>query len=381
MFGVLRGASCALDPGERLEWTGHVCGVCQALKERYGPAARLATNYDAALLSALCEAQAPQPQARRASYCPFRTSFKAEIVAAGSPGAEYGASMALMMASARIQDRLQDRQGGWKAARGIASRVANRWMRAAGETAAALGLDARPIEEQVRRQAAVEARPGRDFSFYARPTELAVGTALGYTAVIANRPQNIDILHEMGQALGRIMLVLDSYQDYAADLKARSFNALAAALTAGDRQRQAATIFAQAHGALRRCFYRLDLARPALAEALLVRQLGKRGQRTLQICGAGPADCRLSRAGPALAAELPDGGLPGAEKKQAGQGSSCFLAGYPCDCSGCDCSGCDCCDGDCSGCDCKDCNCCEGNCCDGNCDCCGGDCSGCDCNC
>ncbi len=371
MFGVLRGASCALDPGERLEWTGHVCGVCQALHERYGLAARLATNYDAALLSALCEAQSPQPQARRASYCPFRTSFKAEVVTADSPGAEYAALMALMMASARIQDRLQDSQGGPKVARGIASSVANRWMRAARETAAALGLDAGPIEEQVRRQAAVEARPGRDFSFYARPTELAVGTALGYTAVIANRPQNIDILHEMGQALGRIMLVLDSYQDYAADLKARSFNALAAALTAGDRQQQAATIFSQAYGALRRCFYRLDLARPALPQALLVRQLGKRGQRTLQMCGAGAAGCRPSPAGAAMAAELPDGGLPGVEKEPGRQSSSCFVSGYPCDCSGCDCSGCDC--NDCGCCDCN-CDCCSG-------DCCGGDCSGCDCNC
>jgi len=41
----------------KLQWTAHVCGVCLALKQRYGLLSRLATNYDAALLSAMVEAQ------------------------------------------------------------------------------------------------------------------------------------------------------------------------------------------------------------------------------------------------------------------------------------------------------------------------------------
>jgi hypothetical protein len=378
MFGVLNGAACAMGPGQRLEWTGHLCGVCLALQGHYGVISRLATNHDAALLSVLYDAQIAQPQSRRLSFCPLRSSFRAEIVTADSPGVRYAASMALVMASAKIRDHLLDNEGGLRLARRAALAVSNRWARAGGETIAGLGLDAGFIEEQIRRQTEVEARPGQGFPLYARPTELAVGAAFGNTAILADRPDNAELLYEMGRMFGRIMVLLDSYQDYVTDVKARSFNALAAAFGEAEWAQQASRIFHQAHSALRECFYQLDLPHPALPRALLVRQLQKRGHRTLQLCSELAPSCPGLgvKTGAARSASLWSNPDPQGEDEQEAEEEEeeqeeeaeeqvirdrgwCGIAPwcYWCDCSGCDCGDCNCCDCACGNCNCGDCNC------------------------
>ena len=392
MFGLLKGASCAMDPGARRQWTGHICGVCQGLSERYGPLTRLATNYDAALLSVMVEAQTPQPQARRFGYCPLRRPVKAEVVAAGSPGVEYAASVAMMIAASKVRDRLQDSQGGLRIARRAASSISARWMTAARQTAAALGLDAAAIDSQIGRQAIVEAQPNQDFYFYAMPTELAVAAAFGHTAILAGRPHNAQILHDMGRMFGRIMLLVDSYQDYAADLKAHSFNALAAAFGGGEWRQQASRIFHQAYATLRKGFGELDLSHPALPHALLVRGLEKRGHRALQLCATAAAGCHPlgARTAVARSTDQPDGGYwpeeaqePQHEVGQEGwepdgafgpSAEPCGGGGGDCCCRWCAYSNCDCSDCDSSGCDCSNCDC--GNCCEG-----GSCCNCCDCNC
>ena len=70
----------------------------------------MATNYDAALVSVLCEAQNPAPPERYTSRCPLRNNFKAEITAPNSAAAQYAAAVALVMASTKIQDHVEDKE-------------------------------------------------------------------------------------------------------------------------------------------------------------------------------------------------------------------------------------------------------------------------------
>lgn len=351
-------------PRERQEWTGHVCGLCLTLKNCYGQLSRLTTDYDAALLSALYDAQIVEPQTKRISYCPLRTSFRAEVIAADNPGVRYAASTALMMASSKIKDDIQDNDTGLRHIRGIATAVADRWMRAARESCAALGFDAGCIERQVRRQIEVEARTGRDFSFYAGPTELAAGAAFEHTAVLTGRSGNRDALREIGRMFGRIMYLLDSYEDYVTDLEAHKFNALAASCTEDKWRPQAVRIFRQAYTELKENVQRLELPRPDLIYALLIRKLRQKGYRALQLCTRDA--CRP----PAFqSAGTPFKVLSGSdaqhEKKKKTERKYRSGTNRCCDCCYCDCPV------KCDECDCCDCDCCDG------CDCCGG----CDCDC
>ncbi len=391
MFGVLKNAGCAIEPGERQQWIGHVCGVCLALKKHHGHPSRIATNYDAALLSVLCDAQTAQPQAKRTSYCPLRNSFKTEVLADHNPGVQYAASIALMMAASRAKDHIRDNETGLRYIRSIATHVSNNWMRAAREATAALGFDVETIESQIHRQVEIEAQPDRDFFYYSRPTELAVGAAFGHTAVITNHPQNADALYRMGQMFGRIMYLLDSYRDYAADLAAYRFNALAASFTTEEWRRCAKRIFHQAYRELKECLHRLDLLQPALLHTLLIQQLKKRGYKTLLMCKRVSGSCHPANAESSVVGyqwdEREDEQQQPRRRPKKTPCFDCRLGDCDCCCEVCyHCDCCvDCCDGDCDCCDsCDACDACDAcDCCDcgdacGSCDCCDA-CDCCDC--
>ncbi|MCI5145095.1 MAG: hypothetical protein D3923_06075, partial [Candidatus Electrothrix sp. AR3] len=284
MFGILKNAGCAMAPAEQQQWTGHVCGLCLALKNQYGQFSRLTTNYDAALLSALYDAQSPAQQSERVSYCPLRKSFKVKVIAFENSGVRYAASMSLMMASSKIKDHILDNETGLRYIRGLATNIADRWMRAARESAIGLGFDSQRIEQQVHRQTEVEAQTDRDFFFYAQPTELAVGAAFEHTALLTEQPKNRDALNTMGRMFGRIMYLLDSYEDYASDTARHTFNALATSFPKAEWRPQAVAIFHQAYAELKKNFQQLELSRPALLQALLLQKLQRKGYKALQIC-------------------------------------------------------------------------------------------------
>jgi hypothetical protein len=319
MFGVLQSCSCHLTKVERRDWVAHVCGLCLTLRRDHGQLARLTTNYDAALLSVLYEAQAEESLPRRAHTCLLRPRLHADVIADDQPGARYAASICALIGATKIADHVADRESWPSYLPGLSSRIADRWARRARRTADTLGFQTAAIEAQTEHQLDIERQDSRDFSFFSRPTELAVGAAFGHTAVLARRPMNAEALDQVGQMYGRMMYLLDSYRDYDDDIASRKFNALARCYSAYAVQSQAALIFRQSHDALVEAFQRLALARPALARTLLVLRLREVGENTLAAPLAQAAQRR---------------------RKPDTDGSWCELCECCCDC--CDCHGCDC---------------------------------------
>lgn len=81
MFGIVRPCRHRLSGGLFGEWTAHLCGLCLALRDLHGQAARLVTNYDGLLVSVLTDAQRPLAQQRRiAGPCALRGMRLAEVV-------------------------------------------------------------------------------------------------------------------------------------------------------------------------------------------------------------------------------------------------------------------------------------------------------------
>jgi hypothetical protein len=342
MFGVLRGCGCQFTKAERRDWVAHVCGLCLTLRRDHGQLARLTTNYDAALLSVLYEAQAEQPLPRRAHTCLLRPGLHADVVTDDQPGSRYAASICALIGATKIADHIADREGWPSYLPALSSRIADRWAEQARCTAETLGFQTTTIEVQTQGQPDLERHESRDFTLFSRPTELAVSAAFGHTAVLARCPANVDALDLIGRMYGRIMYVLDSYRDYAADLAGRKFNALAHCYEADEIQSRTAHIFRQAHATLVEALESLTLVRPALARKLLVLQLLEVGKTTL--------------AGAATRADADHRRKPGDDRSWCDSCECCCHCGDCCDCHGCDCDCCSGCDGcDCGGCDCSCC--------------------------
>ena len=379
MFGLKRGASCAMSAKERQLWLGHICGVCIALRDNAGQLARVATNYDAALLSMLIGAQSAETTPTQITYCPFRRQRRLAITTPDSNASRYGAALALLMAGTKIEDHVTDKDGYWHYLRPLPQSLSERWLRQGEKLALNVQFDAQLIRKHTKRQPKIEVEAAASLRFYAEPTMQAAAAVFAHTAMLANKPQNKQPMAEIGRNFGLIIYLLDAYQDIESDVKNNHFNPLVQLYPPHERQVAAQSQFKSAHLALRRAFCRLELAQPDLLRKLLLNSLKLIGERTLgmsrRCCGGA---CHL----PALTSSadfdqdnvdhikrLKDEELqkPAQEEQSADCdcGDLCFwYACDPCDCCECiDCcetgnNGLDCCDADC--CDCCDCcGCCD----------------------
>lgn len=234
MFGIIRPCRHRLGSELSAAWRAQLCGLCLALRDDYGQAARIATNYDGLIVSLLVEAQsAAKPGRRTAGPCPLRGMRRADV--ATGECVKLAAVVSLALAAAKVRDHVDDRDGlvGAAAIRPAARRIAERWVRRGTDTGHTLGFDADVLVAAMDRQVELEATAGTGSSLLAvtEPTETAVAAAFAHTAVLAGRPANEAPLREVGQPLGRVAHLLDAVEDYRDDLVRGKWNPLAATAT------------------------------------------------------------------------------------------------------------------------------------------------------
>jgi len=427
LFGIIRPCRHRLSEGLQAEWMAHLCGMCLALRDDHGQAARAATNYDGLIISVLVEAQSPRDTAegrRKAGPCPLRAMRRADV--ATGEGARLAGAVSLVLASAKMRDHVDDGDGVYRrrAVAGGARRVAGRWARQGASTALDVGFDTAVLVDAVDRQTAVEAPagPGTSVLTVTEPTETATGAAFAHTAVLAGRPEHAEALTEAGRLFGRLAHLLDAVEDIHADRAAGAWNPL---LVTGTGPDEAHRLCRDAATGIRLALGEVEFAHGALVHRLLVHEVDEAIDRSFRHAGF-PVEspscstsgrhgggCAKHDGGPRLAArpdaswppqqppyrQPPPGnpyddpnnpwGPPGGPTPPPPPpgGHNVFVAcaiwvGLCCTCQWCcresyedPCTGreregcchkCDC-DGDCSGC----CECCDCGCC----------CDGCDCSC
>jgi len=378
VFGIIRPCRNRLGDELAASWLAHLCGTCLALRDRHGHLARLVTNYDAVVVSALVEAQRGTDR-RDAGPCALR-GLRGASVAVG-PAAELAAAVSLVLASAKIADHLADGDLAGPLRRRAAEQVATRWSAAGQDAAAAVGVDAGALLAAVQDQALVEAS-ARTLLEVTAPTEAATALAFAHTATVAGRPENADALAEAGRLFGRLAHVLDAVEDVAADRAAGRWNPLAALAVPPAEARR---VCDDAVLGIRLALRDATFADGRLVHALLVHELPRSVERAFTATAPGPP----------LTPPLPPGQQPpGApfpppigwdapppDAKRNGPWRACvgWLVACgtcqvccadeytdPCTgqrrrgiCGGCDANCCDCCSGcdGCDACDCCDCGC------------------------
>ncbi len=191
----------------------------------------MVTNYDGLIISALVEAQSPRAEGRRdAGPCPLR-AMKGTSVAQGG-GAQLAAAVSLVLASAKVSDHVEDRDGAFarRAVAVAAKRVATRWADQGSRTGTRIGFDTAVLTEAVDRQGEIEraVRLGDSAVLATEPAELATSAAFAHTAVLAGRPGNAAPLAEAGRLFGRAAHLLDAVEDLADDEAVGAWNPLTA---------------------------------------------------------------------------------------------------------------------------------------------------------
>ena len=223
MYGYIRPDRGELRGREYELFRAQYCGLCQTLRQRYGPAARMVVNYDLTFMAmVLSDGKQPVKPLR----CPVHPLHKRPVVCR-SEALETAADYSVILTWWKLQDTVQDE----KTARAAAA--------LAGEAAFA----------RAYRKAAL-ARPGFDANARECLSELAAlersdepsldRAADCFARILAaaaeETPDDTDrrIRRELFYHVGRSVYILDAADDLARDVRENAYNPLRHRLRPGE---------------------------------------------------------------------------------------------------------------------------------------------------
>jgi len=203
------------------------CGLCQQLKKDYGTLARFLVNRDALILQLLTEAQLQQEPPHQKIRCgvqPFLHSAKANPKAA-----QFAAAVTVMMFWGKLMDSIADANG----VSGFFTRPLAKFLlwknrhkiKKAETILQKLGFDVQLIYDLFEQQQKLE-QVAESLDEVASPTAQGLAALFAHTAILANRPENIDILKHLGEEVGAMLYILDARDDLFADIRRKRFNPL-----------------------------------------------------------------------------------------------------------------------------------------------------------
>jgi hypothetical protein len=226
MFGFLPGPCGCFSRQDRSLYRSHFCGLCNALRSRYGLWARWLVNRDAAFLSLLGSALRPAPPVVSRATCCNPWAKPRELVQCASH-VEYAAAVTVCGLAAKLQDDAQDERGprrwisklGARAVRRFANRAVGVLKRSGFRVRLVMGA----LAGQLRRESA--STPGSMEAV--QPTRFAYGEIFAHLpSVTGTDPAQAGALRRLGENLGELIYVTDAWDDFDEDCRKGRFNPL-----------------------------------------------------------------------------------------------------------------------------------------------------------
>ena len=215
MFGYVMANWETLSEEERRRFRAYYCGLCRALRNRYGNTGRLALSFDmtflAALLTSLYEPETHQGRGRCVAH-PNKPHDYLE-----NPFVDYAADMTIALAYHKAVDDWRDDKK--LSGKSQALLLQPRYRR----IEALYPRQLQAIHQATEQLADLERENCPDID----PPANATGAMLGEIFVY-KKDMWSEALRQTGGALGRFIYLMDAYDDLEKDAKNGSFNALAA---------------------------------------------------------------------------------------------------------------------------------------------------------
>lgn len=212
MFGFVVASASSLTDEEKTRYQATYCGLCRALGERYGQAARAALTYDLTFFVLLCGSLHEPAEATGEAHCV--THPVKMMPYARSSWTDYAADLSVALAYHKCLDDIAD-DGSLAARAGriaLAGAYAQAEARIPGQCAAIEGAMERIREiEQSHEEASPDAA--------ANEFGLLLGKLFAH-----DQGFWADSMGTLGNALGRFVYLMDAAVDFADDEKSGSYN-------------------------------------------------------------------------------------------------------------------------------------------------------------
>ena len=215
MFGYVRPSLAKLSEEDKARFGAVYCGLCRALGERYGQAARMILNYDFTFLAVLLW---PKEGAGSIHRRCIAHPFAGRDHYPGNPALELAADESVILAWWQIQDALSDPGRGKGKYRAASLALKSAYRRAA---------ERRPDFDRITRERL--ARLGELEAARCASLDLPADAFAGILAAAAADvpdPMKRRVLEQLLYHLGRWVYLVDAADDLAKDFASGSYNPL-----------------------------------------------------------------------------------------------------------------------------------------------------------
>jgi len=240
MFGVMKNRSCSQSDEQKLEYRMHYCGTCKTMGTLFGQASRFLLNNDAVFLAEVLSAISPQP-ANFSSWAGAYQSFNCLAVPANENTIplplSIAANVTMVLTELKIADHLIDTEKNhWKSAQKLFSKKFQQASNALEALSFPVDQLWKWFDEQGKHERSagefMETHfPRQLIDYCAKPTAqmTAIVFECGARAVGCSDIVVLSQMHRLGNAFGKLVYVLDAFDDFARDVRRGEFNPFAVA--------------------------------------------------------------------------------------------------------------------------------------------------------
>lgn len=241
MFGFVAADAGALSEEEKERYRAVYCGLCLALRDRYGQLSRACLTYDLTFFVLLCNSLHEPVETKGASHCVMHPAPAAPRPWARSTWTDYAADLSVALAYHKVLDDVADDGD-------LAARAAERLLAGAYERARArIPEQCAEIERAMAAIRAIEGAGRNNTPALSDSTETAcvsplsadaTDTALAFDPDAAAREFGrmlgrlfahnqgfwTEAMEELGRGLGRFIYLMDAAVDFNDDAASGSYN-------------------------------------------------------------------------------------------------------------------------------------------------------------
>lgn len=233
MFGFVVADAGALSEEEKERYRAVYCGLCLALRDRYGQLSRACLTYDLTFFVLLCNSLHEPAETQGTSHCVMHPAPAAPRAWARSAWTDYAADLSVALAYHKVLDDVAD--DGSTKARAVERLLARAYRRAQERIPDACA----DIERAMGAIREIERSEGSDPDAAARE----FGGLLG-RLFAAGQGFWSNSMEAFGCALGRFVYLMDAAVDFADDAASGSYNPFVAIGATPDAMRTALALTA-----------------------------------------------------------------------------------------------------------------------------------------
>jgi hypothetical protein len=244
MFGLMKPLKCSASKKNGREYRFYYCGTCKTIGALYGNKMRFFLNHDVAFFAEILanldhsvpDTKQWHPPSHRANC--FALPRKQENIPLPYVIAS---AVNVLLAKFTIDNKIEDAKGNRLLFKWLRSLIAPRYTEAVRqmkgctfpvERIAALACQQSTRENHSR----INGDAGMALNYFCEPTAIITGIIFQHASRLAGKPQHMQNMYAVGFNLGKIVYLLDAWEDFQKDFKRGNFNAIAAAYQIQDAE-------------------------------------------------------------------------------------------------------------------------------------------------